>query len=151
MLSKKCQYALHALIHLAEKESDELTFISEIATSRKIPKKFLEVILLDLKNSNILGSKKGKGGGYYLKRSADQITILEIIRIIDGAVAMLPCVSLNFYESCGLCVDEEHCTINKLFSKVRDETLQILSTHTIASLASQDNQESLAFKLVNGK
>lgn len=135
MLSKKCQYALHALIYLAERQNG-LTFISEIAASKKIPKKFLEAILLDLKNTSILGSKKGKGGGYFLKKRPEEITILQIVRAIDGAVAMLPCVSLNFYERCGLCEDEKTCTINHLFSKVRDETLKILSKNTLADLVS---------------
>ncbi|HZI25555.1 MAG TPA: Rrf2 family transcriptional regulator, partial [Chryseolinea sp.] len=125
MLSKKCQYALHALIYLGEHQDSGLIFISEIAQSKKIPKKFLEAILLDLKNTNILGSKKGKGGGYYLKKKPEEITILQVVRAIDGAVAMLPCVSLNFYESCGLCENESQCTINHLFSEVRDETLKI--------------------------
>ena len=134
MLSKKCQYALHALIHLGEHQDSGLIFISEIARSKKIPKKFLEAILLDLKNTNILGSKKGKGGGYYLRKKPEEITILHVVRAIDGAVAMLPCVSLNFYESCGLCENEAQCTINHLFSQVRDETLKILSTNTLADL-----------------
>jgi Rrf2 family protein len=134
MLSKKCQYALHALIYLGEHQNSGLIFISEIAQSKKIPKKFLEAILLDLKNTNILGSKKGKGGGYYLKKKPEEITILQVVRAIDGAVAMLPCVSLNFYESCGLCENEAQCTINHLFSQVRDETLKILSKNTLADL-----------------
>jgi Rrf2 family protein len=134
MLSKKCQYALHALIYLGEHQDSGLTFISQIATSKKIPKKFLEAILLDLKNTNILGSKKGKGGGYYLKKKPEEISILQVVRAIDGAVAMLPCVSLNFYESCGLCENEKECRINHLFSLVRDETLKILSKNTLADL-----------------
>lgn len=134
MLSKKCQYALHALIYLGEHQHSGLVFISQIAASKKIPKKFLEAILLDLKNTNILGSKKGKGGGYYLKKRPDEIPILQVVRAIDGAVAMLPCVSLNFYERCGLCENEQECTINHLFGKVRDETLKILSKNTLADL-----------------
>ncbi len=134
MLSKKCQYALHALIYLGEHQHSGLVFISEIAASKKIPKKFLEAILLDLKNTNILGSKKGKGGGYYLKKRPDEIPILQVVRAIDGAVAMLPCVSLNFYERCGLCENEQECTINHLFGQVRDETLKILSKNTLADL-----------------
>lgn len=134
MLSKKCQYALHALIYLGEHQESGLVFISQIAASKKIPKKFLEAILLDLKNNNILGSKKGKGGGYYLKKKPEEVPILQVVRAIDGAVSMLPCVSLNFYERCGLCDNEQHCTINHLFSQVRDETLKILSKNTLADL-----------------
>ena len=127
MLSKKCQYALHALIYIVEHENSDRLTIQEIADKKNIPKKFLEGILVDLKNAGIVGSKKGKVGGYY-------VSVLEIIRLIDGAVAMLPCVSLNFYESCGRCEDEATCRVNKLFSAVRDETLKILSGNTLADL-----------------
>ena len=133
MLSKKCQYALHALILMTEHENSQLT-IQQIALKKNIPKKFLEAILSDLKRAGILGSKKGKFGGYYLKRKASEVKVLEIIRLVDGAVAMLPCVSLNFYQSCGRCEDESTCMINKLFSAVRDETLKILSSNSLADL-----------------
>ncbi|MEO5980626.1 MAG: Rrf2 family transcriptional regulator [Chryseolinea sp.] len=135
MLSKKCQYALHALIYLADLKEDASVTIGEIAKEKNIPKKFLEAILLDLKNAGILGSKKGKSGGYYLIKKADQVPIIEVVRHIDGAVAMLPCVSLNFYDSCGMCEDEHTCRINHLFGQVRDATLKILTTNSIADLA----------------
>jgi Rrf2 family protein len=108
--------------------------IQEIADKKNIPKKFLEGILVDLKNAGIVGSKKGKFGGYYMMKKPEDVSVLEIIRLIDGAVAMLPCVSLNFYESCGRCDDEATCRVNKLFSAVRDETLKILSGNTLADL-----------------
>lgn len=135
MLSRKCQYALHALTYLADIKGDESVTIGEIAEAKHIPKKFLEAILLDLKNAGILGSKKGKAGGYYLIRPANKISIIEVIRHIDGAVAMLPCVSLNFYDSCGMCEDEHTCRINHLFGQVRDATLKILTANTVADLA----------------
>lgn len=134
MLSKKCQYALHALLYLAEHDQEDVVTIHEIADTKGIPKKFLEVILLDLKQAGILASRKGKMGGYYLRKEPQEVNILEVIRLIDGAVAMLPCVSLNFYESCGRCEDEKTCRINKVFSTVRDETLRILSGATLADL-----------------
>jgi Rrf2 family protein len=134
MLSKKCQYALHALLYLVEREESDRLTIQEIADKKNIPKKFLETILMDLKTAGVLGSKKGKLGGYYFKRKPADVSVLEVIRLMDGAVAMLPCVSLNFYESCGRCNDETTCSINKLFSSVRDETLKILSAHSLADL-----------------
>lgn len=137
MLSKKCQYALHALLYITEKENSERLTIHEIAERKNIPRKFLEAILVDLKLGGIVDSKKGKFGGYYMKRKPEDVNILEIIRLIDGAVAMLPCVSLNFYETCGRCEDEATCNINKLFSAVRDETLKILSGTTLADLQNQ--------------
>ncbi len=138
MLSKKCQYALHALIYLTDLEKGTSVTIGEIAREKAIPKKFLEAILLDLKNAGILGSKKGKSGGYYLIKDADQISIIEVIRHIDGAVAMLPCVSLNFYDSCGMCEDEHTCRINHLFGQVRDATLKILTNNSIADIGKQN-------------
>ena len=135
MLSKKCQYAIHALIYLANLDEGDSVTIGEIATEKSIPKKFLEAILLDLKNAGILGSKKGKNGGYYLIKKSNEISIIEVIRHVDGAVAMLPCVSLNFYDSCGMCADENTCKINHLFGQVRDATLKILAANSVADLA----------------
>ena len=149
MLSKKCQYALHALVHIAENEKSERLTIQLIAEKKNIPRKFLEAILVDLKLGGIVDSKKGKFGGYYMKRKPEDVNILEIVRLIDGAVAMLPCVSLNFYESCGRCEDEQTCNINKLFSAVRDETLKILSGATLADLQSQSFAKILRSKVTD--
>jgi Rrf2 family protein len=134
MLSKKCQYALHALKFMSQQPPDTLLKIQMIADSQRIPKKFLEVILYDLKVARILDSRTGKFGGYLMARHPSEISVLEVIRIIDGAVAMLPCVSLNFYRSCGRCKDETTCGLNSIFSSVRDETLRILSTTSISNL-----------------
>lgn len=146
MLSKKCQYAIHALLYITEKENTDRLTIHEIAERKNIPRKFLEAILVDLKLGGIVDSKKGKFGGYYLKRKPEDVNILEIVRLIDGAVAMLPCVSLNFYETCGRCDDEKTCNINKLFSAVRDETLKILSVTTLADLQDQQFAKILRSK-----
>ncbi len=141
MLSRKCQYALHALKFIANQSLEKtallggrIVTVKEITENENIPKKFLSVILADLKTAGILSSERGKTGGYYLRRNPTTITVLEVIRVIDGAVAMLPCVSLNFYQSCGLCADEATCGVNGIFTEVRDETLKILSTTTIAQL-----------------
>lgn len=145
MLSKKCQYALHALVYLAKQDKTEVSTIQEIAERKNIPKKFLEIILAELKQAGVLASRKGKMGGYYLRRNPEEVSVLEVIRLVDGAVAMLPCVSLNFYQSCGRCEDEATCSINKLFSKVRDETLKVLANNTLADLVmlSEDNKPIL--------
>src|SRR5688500_18559086 len=118
MLSKKCQYALHALKYIADQPPKSLHTIQEIAALENIPKKFLEIILVELKRAGVLASRKGKKGGYYLFKKATEVSVLEVIRAIDGAVAMLPCVSLNFYQSCGRCTYEKTCGINRLFSNV---------------------------------
>lgn len=99
MLSKKTQYALKALGYLAGKYGQGPVLISEIAKNKKIPIKFLETILLELKQNNVLESKKGKGGGYYLIESPKKTTLAQAIRLVGGPIALLPCVSINFYEN----------------------------------------------------
>ena len=133
MLSKKTQYALKALGYLAAKYGEGPVLISEISTKKKIPIKFLETILLELKQSNILESKKGKGGGYYLIENPKKTTLARAIRLVGGPIALLPCVSLNFYEKCEDC-DEGTCGLNKAMRITRDATLKILEKKTLAEL-----------------
>ncbi len=120
--------------------------ISEIASQEHLPKKFLEAILLELKRSGFLGSKKGAGGGYYLMKKAEEIKLAAIIRVIDGPIALLPCVSLNFYERCEECVDEGYCGIRDVMKDVRDATLKILTETTVAGMIAQEDaaKEKLA-------
>ena len=132
MISKKTKYGLKALSYIASKEENSPVLIAEISTSENISKKFLESILLTLKKSGILSSKKGKGGGYYLLKQPKEIKISTVIRILEGPIAMLPCVSLNYYEPCGDCKNEEQCTLKKLMIEVRDSTLKILENKTLA-------------------
>ena len=140
MLSKKSKYAIHALVYLAERHGQGPVQIGEIAESQSIPKKFLEAILLELKNGRILNSKKGKGGGYYLQRKPEDINLTEVIRLTNGAIALLPCVSLNFYESCEECIDEKHCSIRTTFLTIRDETLKILTDSNLAALVKRQKK-----------
>ena len=133
MLSKKAQYAFQALMYMAEKPANEPTLIAEIAKKRKIPLKFLENILLQLKNEGILESKKGKGGGYFFKIPPKDVPLARIMRIIDGPIALLPCVSLYFYERCKNC-DEKNCALRDTLILARDATLRILEKKTVADL-----------------
>jgi len=133
MLSKKSQYAFKALSYLVEKRNEGPVLISEIAEYKKIPLKFLENILLELKKSDILDSKKGKGGGYFLKESPEKVKLAKIIRLVNGPIAMLPCVSLNFYEKCENC-NEEHCGLHDVLIEVRDASLRILEEKTLLDL-----------------
>ncbi len=133
MLNKKTQYALQALQYLAENRDKVPVLISEIAERKHIPLKFLESILLQLKKEGILDSKKGKGGGYALAMPANKIPLARIIRLIHGPIAMLPCVSLYFYERCAHC-DEENCGLHDTMILVRDATLKILEKKTVADL-----------------
>lgn len=133
MLSKKSQYAFKALSYLVEKRNDGPVLISEIADRKKIPLKFLENILLELKKADILDSKKGKGGGYLLKQNPESVTLARIIRLVNGPIALLPCVSLNFYEKCDDC-NEDHCGLHDVLIEVRDASLNILDRKTLMDL-----------------
>ena len=133
MLSKKSQYAFKALTYLSERFDKGPVLISEIARKKKIPLKFLENILLELKKADILDSKKGKGGGYFLKKSPEKIKVATVIRLINGPIAMLPCVSLYFYERCKNC-NEKHCGLHDMMIEVRDATLNIVENRTLKDL-----------------
>lgn len=133
MLSKKSQYAFKALTYLTEKYEQGPVLISEIAKKKKIPLKFLENILLELKKADILDSKKGKGGGYFLKQNPAKVKMATIIRLINGPIAMLPCVSLYFYERCKNC-NEKHCGLHDMMIEVRDATLKIVENRTLKDL-----------------
>ena len=133
MLSKKTQYALKALGYLAGKYGEGPVLISEISETKKIPIKFLETILLEFKQAGILESKKGKGGGYYLVGNPKKISLATAIRTIGGPIALIPCVSLNFYEKCADC-DEATCGLNKAMTITRDATLKILEKKTLMEL-----------------
>lgn len=140
MLSKKCKYAIHALVYLAERYQDGPVHIQEIAEHEHIPKKFLEAILLELRNAKILHSKKGKGGGYYLYKKPEDVRLIDVVRLMDGAIAMLPCVSLNYYEPCEECRDEKTCGIRDTFLSVRDETLKILTESTLDKIVKRQRE-----------
>lgn len=133
MLSKKSQYAFKALAYLTERYKQGPVLISEISTKKKVPLKFLENILLELKKADILESKKGKGGGYYLKKDPAQVKVVTIVRLVNGPVAMLPCVSLNFYKRCDNC-DETSCGLHDIMTEVRDATLAVLENKTLVDL-----------------
>jgi Rrf2 family protein len=120
-------------MYLAEHKDDGPVLIADISKKKKIPLKFLENILLELRKSNILESKKGKGGGYFIKQNALKTPLSDIIRKIEGPIAMLPCASLYFYERCKNC-DEKHCGLHDTMVMVRDATLKVLDNKTIADL-----------------
>ncbi|MCM0059223.1 MAG: Rrf2 family transcriptional regulator [Algoriphagus sp.] len=134
MLNKKTQYALQALKYLVEHQTEGPVLIAEIASKKQIPLKFLENILLELKRLEVLSSKKGKGGGYFIHPEAIQTPLDKIIRNIEGPIAMLPCASLYFYERCENC-NEKNCGLHETMVAVRDATLQVLGTRTVQDLA----------------
>ncbi len=134
MLSKKTKYGIKALTYLARQETKIPVQIATISKSENISLKFLESILLTLRKNGFLGSKKGKGGGYYLLKDPKDIPMTAVMRILEGPIAMVPCVSLNFYEKCDDCPDENACAVHKLMIQVRDNTLQIFRNTTLADL-----------------
>lgn len=146
MLSKKTKYAIRALIALGEAFGAEPLNILSISQKEKIPKKFLEQILLEMRNAGFLYSKKGAGGGYSLLKNPAEINLVQVMRLTGGPIAQLPCVSLNFYQKCEECREEESCGIRDTFKNVRDATLKILSETTIADLISKE--QNLASKFI---
>lgn len=145
MISKKCKYALKALIRLGQEFGGELVLTDEIANSEHIPKKFLELILLDLKHAGYVRSKQGSKGGYRLVQHPSQISLAEIYRLFDGAIALLPCVSQKFYEACDDCPDEKACRLKRVFIDVREKTYDLLAGITIESfLNGTDTAKSIS-------
>jgi len=136
-LSKRGEYGLRAAIHLAnaQKHSPEvLVQIKDISAQEKIPTKYLEQILLALKNAGLLHSKMGLGGGYYLAKAPEHINLGQIIRVLDGPLAPIRCVSQMAYEPCG-CPDEETCGLRMVIGDVRDAIADILDNTTLADVS----------------
>src|ERR1700749_3533662 len=138
MLSKKTKYAIKALVVLGKNADKPPMQISKIAEEERIPKKFLEQILLDLRNAGFLYSKKGAGGGYSLNKEPKDIFLDSIMRITDGPIAMVPCASLNFYHKCEECHQETSCGIRDVFIQVRDATLKILTETSVADVINRE-------------
>ena len=145
MLSKKCKYAVHALVHMAKRPKDKF-LIKEVSDACCIPKKFLEAIMLDLKRAGILGSKQGKGGGYFLRREIKEVNLAEIVRLFDGAIAAVPCATFKFYERCTECVDEETCSVRDTFLQVRNATVEMLKASTLEDLVKKEQKLKLRRK-----
>ena len=141
MLSMKTKYAVKALMCLArqyETDPKGLVLIADLAEEERIPKKFLELILLDLKNQGFLQSKKGKGGGYLLDRSPQVIKIGQVVRALEGTLAPLSCVSQTHYKACAECPDESTCGLRMVMKEVRDATAKILDGCTLADLIERE-------------
>ena len=135
MLSRKTKYAINALVYLARENKDGQPIqISCIAEKEHIPRKFLEAILLQLRNAGMLTSRKGKTGGYSLQKSPEEINIADVMRLFDGPIALLPCVAYKYYKRCDECVDEGTCGIRAVFSELRAETVRMLKNATLAEV-----------------
>jgi Rrf2 family protein len=137
MLSKRSKYAIKALLALADHERGEPVRIADLAHEEQIPPKFLELILLGLKNQGILQSRKGKGGGYLLARDPGDIYLGQIVRMFDGPLAPVPCASQTAYVACADCPNEAVCGVHLAMKAVRDATAKVLDGTSIASLRRQ--------------
>lgn len=144
MISKKAKYAIKALKVLTEQFGNGPVLISYISAQENIPKKFLEAILLELRNHGILQSQKGKGGGYLLRVEPERVNLAQVVRIIDGPIAPTPCVSLNFYVRCDDCDDEETCTIRPIMERVRDANLSVYERTTLRNLVADPESQHIA-------
>ncbi|BDD06724.1 RrF2 family transcriptional regulator [Aureibacter tunicatorum] len=140
MLSKKAKYAIKALVFIAKNIEKQPIPVSKIAVEENIPLKFLESILTELKNVRILNSKKGKNGGYSLNESPDEIHMAKIIRLFDGAIALLPCATYKFYERCDECHDEQTCGIRNIAIEIRNETVKKLKKATLSEIIQRENK-----------
>jgi Rrf2 family protein len=143
MISQKAKYALRALAALARSDGSRPMLIGDIAEQQKIPKKFLEQILLDLKHRGLVMSKRGKEGGYLLLKPANEITFGEILRMIDGPIAPLPCLSQTAYRKCDDCLNEQDCEIRHVFARVAEATRAVLFSATIADTLNESGRAAV--------
>lgn len=148
MLSKKSKYAIKALVSLAKNYGNSVPLkISQISESEKIPRKFLETIMVELRNNGLVHSKMGVNGGYYLAKHPEEIVLSHVIRISGGPIALLPCVSLNFYEPCEECVNEAFCGLRDVILEVREASLKILSKTSLSDILAREEHLMTKLKL----
>jgi Rrf2 family protein len=134
MLTKKAKYGLKAMVHLAGIEPGRTALVNDIATLNQIPKKFLDAILAELRNAGFVHSKKGKGGGYTLARSAAEIGVGNIIRVLDGPLAPIQCASKTVYRRCDDCLDEKRCAVRLVMMEARDAIANVLDNKSLAQM-----------------
>ena len=137
MLSRKSKYGLKALMALADSDGRRPVQASDLAAGQRLPKKFLEAILLELTRHGLVHSKKGRGGGYALSREPGDIAVGQVIRILNGPLALVPCVSQTAYTPCEECIDEQTCAVHLAMKEVRDATAAILDNTTLESLGAK--------------
>lgn len=132
MISNKARYAFRALLSIAEARESENMTSAEISARYQIPHKFLEQILLDLKRAGVLESRRGKNGGYQMLRPADTVSFGEVLRLFEGPLAPLPCLSRQSYRRCEDCVSEAQCALRREFGRAYDAYRRVLDNRTIA-------------------
>jgi|SRR5690554_3897333 len=140
MLSKKAKYAINALVYIAKNKDEQPISVSKISENQNIPLKFLESILSELKNARVVNSKKGKYGGYSLNGDPKDISMARVMRYFDGAIALLPCVTYEYYERCEECADEETCGIRQVAMEIRNETVKRLKAATLEDIIAREKK-----------
>lgn len=135
MLAQKTRYALRSLLYLAEESGGQPVQLARIAETQRVPPKYLELIMLDLKKGGFVVSTRGPRGGYLLAREPAEISFGEIVRVMEGPIALIPCASVNFYAPCGDCHDEATCAIRRAFSLLRDQSAQLLEGISLSEAA----------------
>jgi Rrf2 family protein len=137
VLSQKTRYALKALLELAAVPEGMTLSSAAISERRTIPEKFLEAILVELKRDGLVRSRRGRGGGYQLAAGPEEISFGAVVRLMQGPLALLPCVSVTQYRRCEDCVDDGACELKRLFHEVRDSMAAILDGWTLAHALGQ--------------
>ena len=132
MIAQKTRYALRSLLFLVEEGGGAPVQLARIAETQRIPPKYLELIMLDLKKAGLVKSSRGPKGGYLLSRLPDQISFGEIVRALEGPIALVSCASVNFYAPCGDCHDEATCAIRRAFAILRDQSSAVLDSISLA-------------------
>jgi Rrf2 family protein len=144
MLAQKTRYALRSLLFLAEQGSHTPVQLANIASTQRVPPKYLELIMLDLKKAGLVQSVRGPKGGYVLAREPEAISFGEVVRVLEGPIALVPCASVNFYAPCGDCHDEQSCAIRKAFALLRDQSSALLESISLAEGSAWETVESAA-------
>jgi Rrf2 family protein len=139
MLSQRTRYALRSLIMLGARHEQGVVRIGEIAECQNVPRKFLEAILLDLKRAGLVQSQRGKAGGYLLGRAPSEISFGEVVRLLEGPLALVPCASASAYAPCGDCQDEASCAIRRAMIEVREQTANVLDRFTLDRAVAGEN------------
>lgn len=150
MLTQKSRYALRSLLYLVEEGGGAPVQLARIAQTQNIPPKYLELIMLDLKRAELVRSIRGPRGGYVLTRPPQQISFGEIVRALEGPIALISCASVNFYAPCGDCHDEESCAIRRAFTVIRDKTTEILDSISLDRGAEWEGRLAEASGAQNG-
>jgi Rrf2 family protein len=149
MLSQKVRYGLRALVELAREGADRQLTAGELAVRADAPRKFLEAILLELSRRGLIVSRRGKFGGYALAKDAGAITFADVIRVIDGPLALAPCVSQTAFRKCEDCPDLETCALRPALRRARDATAEVLESYTLTNAVADSGGVRLASVLAN--